>query len=344
MSDLLQSIIKHCPGVPPALLEMHIRRMPESYSERYSPTEIARHLKLLSRLSGEHAVEVEVRPLGGPYYEVCVVGFDRTGVLAAITTALASDDFDVKDLQLATYLPEHGADVEGTPDAPVSARFVDVVRVACNRRSRPAPEMARELRDRLNLAFKHLAEGNLLGAQSAASDSGSRLKSPVRGSRPAVCLLSAVAQGLQLGDFRLERKLASGGMSDVYLAEQLSLDRKVAVKIVSCPKDASSELLARFDKEAQVLASFNSPYIVPVLASGTVIGAEDHVLRWLAMEYLPGGDLALWIKQKGPPKAPLGIRWLEQALQGLLYAHDRSVVHRDIKPHNLLQKPRTHSA
>src|SRR5262249_12146008 len=97
-----------------------------------------------------------------------------------------------------------------------------------------------------------------------------------------------------------------------------------------------SELLPRFEKETLVLASFTSPYIVPVLASGTVATAADTVLRWLAMEYLPGGDLALWIKQKGPPPIPLGIRWLEQALQGLVYAHEHSVVHRDLKPHNLL--------
>src|SRR5437868_4825234 len=88
MADLFHSIIKLCPGVPPALLELHVRRMPESYTERYSPTEIARHLKLLTQLGDEHPVEVEVRPLGGQYYEVCVVGFDRTGALAAITTAL----------------------------------------------------------------------------------------------------------------------------------------------------------------------------------------------------------------------------------------------------------------
>ena len=55
-----------------------------------------------------------------------------------------------------------------------------------------------------------------------------------------------------------------------------------------------------------------------------------------AMEYLPHGDLATWIKQKGPPPIPIGVRWLEQALHGLRYAHDHFVVHRDLKPHNLL--------
>ena len=110
MAGLVNSVIKHCPGVSASLLEAHVRRMPESYSDRYSPVEIGRHLRMLSRLSDEQPVEVEVRPLAGQnYYEVCVVGFDGTGVLAAITTALASDDCDVQDLQLATYLPARRA-------------------------------------------------------------------------------------------------------------------------------------------------------------------------------------------------------------------------------------------
>ena len=144
--------------------------MPGSYAERYSPTEIARHMKLLTRLTDEQPVEVEVRPLGGQSYEVCVVGFDHTGVLAAITTALATDDFDVQDLQLSTYLPEQEGEGEGEPAA---ARFVDLARVSCSRRGRREDEIARELRDRLGLAFKHLAQGDLQGAQSAASDSNS---------------------------------------------------------------------------------------------------------------------------------------------------------------------------
>ncbi len=123
MAGLVDSMIKLCPGVAPTLLEAHLGRMPESYSERYSPVEIARHVRLLSRLTRDHPVEVEVRPLAGQnYYEVCVVGFDGTGVLAAITTALASDDCDVQDLQLSTYLPPEA----GSAGAEEPARFVDV--------------------------------------------------------------------------------------------------------------------------------------------------------------------------------------------------------------------------
>ena len=84
--------------------------MPESYLEGYAPAEIARHVRMISRLSPEQPVEVEVRSLGGQSYEICVVGFDRTGVLAAITTALASDGLDTQDLRLATYAHDEDDD------------------------------------------------------------------------------------------------------------------------------------------------------------------------------------------------------------------------------------------
>ncbi len=327
MVDLGNSLLKQCPGIAPELVEAHLRRMPENYLEGYSPTEIARHLKLLSRLSPEQPVEVEVRALGGKDYEICVVGFDRTGVLAAITTALASNGFDTQDLRLATYHSD--GDDEGE-----RPRFVDVARVVVKERCNVA-DMARDLRERLGIAFHHLAEGDFLSAQTAAADSRSTVGGPAREAKP-VATPWVVKEGLLLGDFRLESKIATGGMSEVYLATQVSLDRKAAVKIVSSPALATDPALARFQKEATVLGSFMCPHIVQVLASGTAAAANGSMLRWLAMEYLPNGDLAAWVRRHGPPSPDLGAAWLYESLLGLHYAHQHGIVHRDLKPHNLL--------
>lgn len=326
MVDLLNSVLRHCPAVPPELVEVHLRRMPDNYLEGFSPSEIARHLKLVARLSAEQPIDVEVRPLGGASYEVCVVGFDRTGVLAAITTSLASNGFDTQDLRLATYQPDPDNEDE-------RARFVDVARVAAPERGNVA-EMAGTLRERLTIAFKHLAEGDFLSAQTAAADSSSTFGIPRR--RKPTTTPWVVKEGLLLGDFRLESKLATGGMSEVYLATQVSLGRKAAVKIVSTPSTISDPVLARLEKEATVLASFTSPHIVQVLASGTADAADGSTLHWLAMEYMPNGDLANWVQRRGAPPDSLGAAWLLDCLSGLLYAHQRGIVHRDLKPHNLL--------
>jgi len=259
-----------------------------------------------------------------------VVGVDRTGVLAAITSALASDGFDTLDLRLATYRSDDEEDVTG------SARFVDVIRVMSSRKGWSISEMAKDLRERLTLAFEHLAEGDLRSAQTAAADSSSTLGGRFRTPHPPAAPW-VVKEGLTLGDFRLERKLATGGMSEVYLATQASLGRKAAVKIVaSGAVNPTDSVLLRFQKEAMVLGSFTSAHIVQILASGTTAAANGTMLRWLAMEYLPNGDLATWVNRRGPLAAGLATRWLSQALQGLQYAHHRGIVHRDIKPHNLL--------
>ncbi len=331
MTSLADAILKHCPGLSPAFVDMHLRRMPEAYLERYATAEIARHVRLLGRLTDAQRVEVEVRTLGGANLEVCVVGFDHTGVLASLTTALASDGLDVQDLQLATYLPP--PDDEGASSEPTF--FVDVVRVTSSRRGLAVAEIARSLRERLTLAFTRLAEGNLAAAQTAASDShwtpGPGSSRP-RAATPVVTL----KEGLVLDGIRLDERLATGGMSEVYLATQLSLNRRVAVKIVTSEMRGADELAARFAKEAQVLAEFTSSYIVPVLAAGSAPLANGSTLRWLAMEYLPNGDLAKWLQVHGKLAIDVVVRWLHQALQGLDYAHQRGILHRDLKPQNLL--------
>lgn len=327
MVDLLNSVLKQCPAVAPELVAAHLRLMPDNYLEGYSPAEIARHLKLVARLSDEQPVEVDVRALGGASYEICVVGFDRMGVLAAITTSLASNGFDTQDLRLATYHPD-------LTDDDQQPRFVDVARVAAPERGNVA-EMAQTLRERLTIAFRHLAEGDFLSAQTAAADSSSTCGGLSRRRKPTTTPW-VVKEGMLLGDFRLESKLATGGMSEVYLATQVSLARKAAVKIVSTPSTISDPVLARLAKEATVLGSFTSPHIVQVLASGTADAPDGSTLHWLAMEYMPNGDLASWVQRRGAPPDSLGAAWLLDCLSGLLYAHQRGIVHRDLKPHNLL--------
>jgi serine/threonine-protein kinase len=138
------------------------------------------------------------------------------------------------------------------------------------------------------------------------------------------------------GDFRLQRKLASGGICDVYQANQLSLNRTVAVKLFHHEGADDADLYARFNQEAVVLAQFSCPQIVPILAAGTASRPAGGTLGWMAMEFVGGGDLARYVQNQGPPLIEVGLRWLRDALEGLAYAHRRGVFHRDIKPHNLL--------
>jgi serine/threonine-protein kinase len=134
----------------------------------------------------------------------------------------------------------------------------------------------------------------------------------------------------------LQRKLGSGGICDVYQAAQLSLNRTVAVKLFHNEGSADADLFARFNQEAQVLAQFSCPQIVQILAAGTAPGPGGGTLGWMAMEFMAGGDLARYLQQQGPPLIEVGLRWLRNALEGLAYAHRHGVLHRDIKPHNLL--------
>jgi hypothetical protein len=316
---------------------MHFRRLPTAYFERYSAADVARHLHLLSSVARPDSAEVEVRPLASRAYEVTVVGVDHSGILACITAALAANGFDLEDVQVSPYL-----DADASPDGASEPNyFVIVLRVSGSLRGRSLADFRVELRERLQAAFAHLAEGNLLEAQTLAADTGliptedSQAMTP--SAKPARAEGSDGYVGLVLGnDFRIDRKLATGGMSEVYLATQISLDRTVAVKVFRHEGTADDEHLARFYQEALVLAQFSCAHIVQILAAGASPDPSDGVLGWMAMEYVAGGDLGRWLTRQGPPKLDLGLRWFRQALEGLQYAHRRSILHRDIKPHNLL--------
>src|SRR5262249_39355104 len=121
------------------------------------------------------------------------------------------------------------------------------------------------------------------------------------------------------GDFKLGRKLASGGTCDVYEATQLSLSRTVAVKLFRREGGAAARApwSARPNQEARVLAQFSCPQIVQILAAGEAPAPGGGATAWMAMEHMGGGDLARYVRHQGPPLIDVGLRWLRDALEGL---------------------------
>jgi hypothetical protein len=334
--DLVEVVRGQCADLEPSVVEAHFRRLPPAYFERYSTSDISRHLRLLARLADGRQVDVEIRPLASTIFEVLVVGIDHTGVVACITSALAASGFDLEDVQVATYLNTE-ATLHGTPEP---GYFVIVLRVSGNLRGRLPSDWAARLRGCLEVAFGHLAQGNLIEAQAAAQTLSVQAQASPTISHPSSIRAvrhSGVAEGTILGgDFRLQRKLADGGMCEVYLATQISLSRTVAIKLFHHAGAGDDELLARFNQEAVVLAQFSCPRVVQILAAGTLPQEGGKVLGWMAMEYMAGGDLARRLREQGSPPVRQATSWFRQALEGLLYAHRRHILHRDLKPHNLL--------
>jgi serine/threonine-protein kinase len=136
-----------------------------------------------------------------------------------------------------------------------------------------------------------------------------------------------------IGEFRLLRRLGSGGMADVYLAEQESLGRYVAVKILKAESLQSNGevLLRRFDQEARAAGGLSHPNVVQVITTG-----RDGNLAWIVQEYVPGLNLSQWIRRHGPPDYATGLRWLQQIAAALKAAAEAGIVHRDVKPENIL--------
>jgi tRNA A-37 threonylcarbamoyl transferase component Bud32/outer membrane protein assembly factor BamB len=134
----------------------------------------------------------------------------------------------------------------------------------------------------------------------------------------------------RLGDFRIIREVGRGGMGVVYEAEQISLKRRVALKVLRFGGTADEAALARFQREAETVARLHHTNIVPVFA----VGCEQGV-HYFAMQYIEGHGLD---KVSGREKIAFGqlARWGVQASEALAHAHARGVIHRDIKPSNLL--------
>jgi eukaryotic-like serine/threonine-protein kinase len=144
-------------------------------------------------------------------------------------------------------------------------------------------------------------------------------------------LLRGKYKGYFLGKFKLLGLLGSGGMSSVYLAEHTLMRRKQAVKVLPKKRVADASYLERFKLEALATAALDHPNIVRVYD----IDNEGDI-HYLVMEYVPGRDLQTIVVSEGPLDFVDAARYVAQAARGLQHAHDAHLIHRDVKPANLL--------
>lgn len=134
-----------------------------------------------------------------------------------------------------------------------------------------------------------------------------------------------------LGKYKLLDCIGAGASGAVFKALHSELGRLVAIKILSAEVMRNRQAVARFRKEIQTVAALDDPHIVAAYDAGSVGG-----VHYLVMEYVEGHDLGCLLKYKGPLPVAFACECIRQAAQGLQYAHEKGMVHRDIKPTNLL--------
>jgi serine/threonine-protein kinase len=137
--------------------------------------------------------------------------------------------------------------------------------------------------------------------------------------------------GRQLGDYRILRRLGRGGMADVYLAEQSSLRRQIALKVLKRELANDETYVRRFHLEAQAAAALVHANIVQIYEVGRVDGHH-----YIAQEYVQGQNLRELLTRRGPPELRQAVSILRQVAAALAKAADQGVVHRDIKPENIM--------
>jgi serine/threonine-protein kinase len=133
------------------------------------------------------------------------------------------------------------------------------------------------------------------------------------------------------GRYKILRKLGAGGMANVYLAEDQELGRRVAIKILNERHANDEQFVERFRREAKNAAGLSHPNIVSIFDRGEAEGTY-----YIAMEYLDGRSLKELITTRGPAPINVAIDYARQILAALRVAHKQGLVHRDIKPHNVL--------
>jgi ABC-type transport system substrate-binding protein/DNA-binding beta-propeller fold protein YncE len=146
--------------------------------------------------------------------------------------------------------------------------------------------------------------------------------------------------GSSIGPYRIEELLGRGGMGVVYRATDLRLGRPVALKLLSPELSGDARFRARFERESHLAASIDHAGIIPVYEAG-----ETDGLLYIAMRYVDGSDLAQLLRREGPLEPTRAIQLVGQLAEALDAAHARGLIHRDVKPSNVLvtrEGPREH--
>src|SRR6187397_1807436 len=133
------------------------------------------------------------------------------------------------------------------------------------------------------------------------------------------------------GRYRIVRKLGSGGMADGYLAEDQELGRRVAIKILNDRHANDESFVERFRREAKNAAGLSHPNIVSIYDRGEAEGTY-----YIAMDYLDGRSLKELILERGPAPVSVAVDYARKILDALRFSHRNGIVHRDIKPHNVI--------
>jgi eukaryotic-like serine/threonine-protein kinase len=145
---------------------------------------------------------------------------------------------------------------------------------------------------------------------------------------------SSVIGTVLSGRYRLESKLGSGGMSTVYLAEDETLQRAVAVKLLHAEISDQPDQIERFRREARAVAQLSHPNVVSVIDAG-----QDHGHPYIVFEYIEGETLKQRIERLGRLPLDESAAYAIEVGRGLATAHARNLVHRDVKPQNVLIDP-----
>jgi len=147
----------------------------------------------------------------------------------------------------------------------------------------------------------------------------------------AVRQLAELVPGTLIGGYRIEGQAGAGGMAVVFRAREESLGRPVALKVLSPGMSSDAEFRERFVRESRAASAVDHPSIIPVHAAG-----EDRGVLYLAMRYVAGGDLHSLVEREGPLPPERAIALLAPVASALDAAHAAGIVHRDVKPANVL--------